>query len=935
MTQLVQNTDQIKNTYCVIDLETTGLDSKSDAIIEVAAIKFDKDGVDRTFQSFVNPGRKIPRFIEDLTGISEQDVQSAPRIDDLNPQLQDFIGDSVLIGHNIGFDVGFLEESGLKWDGPSFDTLDMSYILHPTQLDYSLTGLSLFLDLDISNAHRAMADCENTMSLFKNLLSQLRNIKLQTLVQINNLAAKGTWTALPILQMLLAERLASDKANSNETPSATSVNQISGPMSTSTVNSHLRSSDLNEVFSDHGTLADLLPGFEQRKEQLEMAITVKEAFQRESTAVIEAGTGVGKSMAYLIPAMQHAKDRKERVLVSTNTISLQDQLMEEDLPIAAKIVASMDTSSEGRVTYSVLKGRRNYLCLRKFRNFASRDQLDKSETVLIAKIIVWLDLTQTGDQAELNLSRSQHRFLWSRLNAEGAMMCGGDNGKCFLRQAREEAANSDVVVINHSLLMADLNSSGSVLPDFGALIIDEAHHLEDQATQAFGFHLSHSLTGESLSHLRGRDSLFSQLERLIEPLKINSEDRKNLLNLGEGIGSSVRDLQNGFNSLFSFATEIMKNPKATEKSLSPSEKYRVQEENHTPVLEDMGLIGDDIGVQISSILTSLTRASRTLEKYENNRNVSEILGDIQHTQNSITEINELIKHFLFQRSEDYVYWVSGDNNPDYATLSGAPIEVSERLNNELFEQDFSVVITSATLSTDGGFDHIKQRLGINPEHELLLGSPFPYEDLATVVIPSDIPDPRDPYYEEKVAENIYNAAMAAGGRTMALFTSYSSLRSVFRLLKEKYSNDHLDILAQGTSGNPRQLIERIKRHPETVLLGTSSFWEGIDVRGDSLQVLIITRLPFEVPTDPVYSARSERYANPFMEYALPNAIIRFRQGFGRLVRSNQDKGTVFILDSRVVNSRYGHRFIKALPQMEIKRPESKEVENVVSNWLGI
>ena len=235
MTQLVQNTDQIQNSYCVIDLETTGLDSKSDAIIEVAAIRFNKDGVDQTFQSYVNPGRKIPRFIEDLTGISEQDVQSAPRIDDLNPQLQDFIGDSVLIGHNIGFDVGFLKESGLKWDGPAFDTLDMSYILHPTQLDYSLTGLSLFLDLDISNAHRAMADCENTMSLFKNLLSQLRNIKLQTLVQINNLAAKGVWEALPILQMILSERLASEKARVYETPFEISGNKISEPISVSIV----------------------------------------------------------------------------------------------------------------------------------------------------------------------------------------------------------------------------------------------------------------------------------------------------------------------------------------------------------------------------------------------------------------------------------------------------------------------------------------------------------------------------------------------------------------------------------------------------------------------------------------------------------------------------------------------------------------------------
>ncbi len=186
-----------------------------------------------------------------------------------------------------------------------------------------------------------------------------------------------------------------------------------------------------------------------------------------------------------------------------------------------------------------------------------------------------------------------------------------------------------------------------------------------------------------------------------------------------------------------------------------------------------------------------------------------------------------------------------------------------------------------------------------------------------------------------VAKNIYQAAMAAGGRTIALFTSYSSLKTVFQLLKDKYSGDYLDILAQGMSGTPRQLIERMKKHPETVLLGTSSFWEGIDLRGDALQVLVITRLPFDVPSDPIYSARAEKYSNPFMEYALPNAIIRFRQGFGRLVRSNKDRGAVFILDSRVINSRYGHRFIKALPKMEIQRPKSEEVESIVSNWLGI
>ena len=935
MTQLTQNSDQIKNNYCVIDIETTGLDNRTDAIIEVAAIKFDLEGISETYQSFVNPGRQIPPFISDLTGIFDKDVLLAPEFNIIIPELKEFIGDSILIGHNVGFDVGFLREFGFSFEGILFDTLDLSYVIHPTQLDYSLTGLSLFLELDISNSHRAMADCENTMNLFINLLASIKNLKLQTFVQINNMAAKGSWESHPLLQALLSERLLSEK--SNENPPYPEADLPVGSQTELQVKGQKFSDDLQEVFSDHGALAYSLSAFEERQEQLDMAVMVKETIENNSTSVIEAGTGVGKSMAYLIPAIQYAKDNDKRVVISTNTINLQDQLMEEDLPMAAYVVKAAYTSDtdDNEIRYSVLKGRRNYLCLKNFRNFASREQLDKTETILISKILVWLDTTLTGDQAELNLSRTQHRFLWSRLNAEGAFMCGGYNGKCFLKQAREEANTSDLVIVNHSLLMADLKSGRSLLPEFGALVIDEAHHLEDQATQAFGFQVSHGLAGETLSSLRGRDSIFSNINALFTPLKMNAEDVRRLSNSSESVALSLKKIQDSFNILFSSATEIMKQSTSHKSSFSPSDKYRIKIGEEPPLWEDLCSLGRDIEEHVSAISKEFVAANRILEKYENHRSVVEILGDIQNTQNSVTEVNNFIQHFLFERTENYVYWISHDHNPDYSTLSGAPIEVGDQLRDQLFDQKFSVVITSATLSTDGSFQHINQRLGINPENQLLLGSPFPYEDLATVVMPTDIPDPREPYYEEMVAKNIYQAAMAAGGRTIALFTSYSSLKSVFQLLKEEYSGEHLDILAQGISGTPRQLIERMKKHPETVLLGTSSFWEGIDLRGDALQILVITRLPFDVPSDPIYAARAEKYSNPFMEYALPSAIIRFRQGFGRLVRSKKDRGAVFILDSRVINSRYGHRFIKALPKMEIQRPKSEEVEGIVSNWLGI
>ncbi|HAT22018.1 MAG TPA: hypothetical protein DCS57_04295, partial [Dehalococcoidia bacterium] len=379
MTQLTQNNGQIKNNYCVIDLETTGLDNLTDAIIEIAVIKFDLDGISETYQSFVNPGRKIPPFISDLTGIFDKDVLVAPEFNSIIPKLKEFIGDSILIGHNVGFDVGFLREFGFNFEGTIFDTLDLSYVIHPTQLDYSLTGLSLFLDLDISNAHRAMADCENTMNLFINLVTAIKNMQLRTFVEINNMATKGSWESLPVLQALLSERLLSEKTQENTlSPKADPSTESQTEIQSKDRNF---STDLQELFSDHGALAYSLTAFEERQEQLDMAVMVKETIENNSTSVIEAGTGVGKSMAYLIPAIQYAKDNDKRVVISTNTINLQDQLMEEDLPIAAWAVKTgHKTAANSDVRYSVLKGRRNYLCLKKFRYFASREQLDKSET---------------------------------------------------------------------------------------------------------------------------------------------------------------------------------------------------------------------------------------------------------------------------------------------------------------------------------------------------------------------------------------------------------------------------------------------------------------------------------------------------------------------------------------------------------------------------
>jgi DNA polymerase-3 subunit epsilon/ATP-dependent DNA helicase DinG len=296
-------------------------------------------------------------------------------------------------------------------------------------------------------------------------------------------------------------------------------------------------------------------------------------------------------------------------------------------------------------------------------------------------------------------------------------------------------------------------------------------------------------------------------------------------------------------------------------------------------------------------------------------------------------ISENLNEFIFEPNKKSVYWVEKDIKSSKIELGMAPIEVAQILNDNLFTSKDSVILTSATLSTNQSFEHIKNRLGLEVDKTEIYPSPFEYKESTLMLMPESIPDPRDENYIDHVSDSIRMASLSAKGRTLALFTSHSSIRKVYEKLKPILAENKIDVLAQSISGNPQQLVNHLRKNPNTLLLGTSSMWEGIDIRGDSLQILIITRLPFGVPTDPIYQARSEKYKNPFIEFAIPTAILKFKQGFGRLIRSDTDRGIFIMLDNRVSTKRYGGVFIKSLPTMDKQKYKGEEMMTTIKTWL--
>jgi len=933
----------LQSTFVVLDLETTGLDFEQDQIIEVGAVKVRGAEVLDTFSSLVNTKRKLTPFIQRLTGIKPQEVSEAPPFSSVGALFTNFVGDAPVVGHNVSFDINFLSRAGVRFTSPVFDTRELAAILLPNG-NYSLGVLAQSLGVPKWGAHRALGDAQATHLVLDSLIHLALDMDPGVIAELDRLASIANWPLRHLLHAISKEQDAQGKRSSMAMggmdlttlekrihPPKTKAASKSPDVADSSVSS------LEEMASTlvgaGGALERVIPGFEHRAEQETMLLGVAQAFANEEHLVVEAGTGVGKSMAYLLPAADFALRNKTRVVISTNTIGLQEQLIHKDLPTVTDTLIDAGVVNAKELRFTSLKGRANYLCLRRWSHMRTSTDLSVDEARFMGKLTTWLQETSGGDRADLRMSR-QDNGVWERLSAQGSRECPLSEGACFLRSAREQADISDVVVVNHSLLLSDLARGGGLIPDYDYLIIDEAQHLESEATSQLGSKVAYAQFTEHLDALSGPRGLATEAVNAFRTSKAGPSRRQATETASAHLTEAVTRARQRLDEMFGALNRFVKNRDG--QSSGQQSQMRVTSAVRTqPDWSELEIAWENPSAALSEVVRAISGVRSSLDGLEK----LELLGydslrsELSTQEEALEESRGQADGFMLRPDDANIYWVEGNQQSNHV-LCTAPLHVGEILKQKLFDKKKSVVLTSATLAVAGSFAPLRERLGVEDMEELLLGSPFNYPKAALITIPQDMPEPNSPGYAATLAKTVAELARAADGHTLALFTSHAALRAAAEVARTALEGDDIRVLAQGVDGAPRALMDDFLANPRSLLLGTSSFWEGVDLAGDALTVLVLARLPFDVPSDPVFAARSEGYEEPFRDYAVPQAILRFRQGFGRLIRTGTDRGVVAVLDRRLTARSYGALFLKSLPDCTVTRPQLNELPALVTGWLA-
>ena len=918
--------------YAALDLELTGLKVGSAEIIEIGVLRCTPEEVLDSWSTLVRPFTMPDLRIQRLTGITPEMLRGAPGFDEVAAQLREWLVDAIPIGHNVQFDLDHLGAAGVDLMQPPLDTLPIAQVLDPTAPSHRLGDLCERYGTAVEGGerHRALADAESARRLL--LALQRRWAQLDSALQSQLAELIERAAPRSPLAVFLAGLPRTAAGPSAEAAAVRPRRRGTAPRA------HLPDTalvDLTAAAFD-AAAADRSTELEARAEQRAMALDVARALEAGEVGLVEAGTGVGKSLAYLVPAAFWALQSGERVVISTHTRNLQQQLAEHEIPQLRGILERAAPGAGRRLNAAVLKGRDNYLCRRNLDNERKRVR-DPEAALVAARALVWARASASGDREELRLPRV-HDAAWARLSAaEASCLRDGcpyvEDGSCFLAGAYERAEQANLIIVNHALLISDLLHDEMIIPAAPCVIVDEAQFLEQAATDQLRVDLDEAelrslIGGVASSDAQRSTTLAKRAQRFAkqeaDPLTEAAAAADAAIDAAWAAFDSFSRKHAGAGNDLRVTTGARAQPDWSDLE----DRWIAARRSVAALQQALGVLARACGEQ----------AGAPNELSDLQRDQAELLAEeARETSHALEQGLLAAETALSADPDETIAWFDRDQRSGDLGLRSAPLNVGAALDELFWPRRRSVILTGATLTVDKDdqWGFLRERLHIPEALESVYGSPFDYANHARVFVPTDMPSVQGSAedYEPALAQAITLLARAAGGRTLALFTAHGTMRRIADRVRPALEASGIALEVQGRNGSPAQVAGALQSDPRTTAFGVNALWTGVDIPGAALSLLIICRLPFDRPNDPVQIARAEQYENPFLQLQTPAAILRMRQGVGRLIRTRSDRGAVVILDNRVATRRYGRRFLDALPPAPLEQAPLDQIAAAVKSFL--
>ncbi len=949
----------------VLDTETTGISLRTEELTQIAAARLEQGRITDWFVTFVDPGKPIPEEITHLTHIADEDVAGAPSPAEALADLVGFVGDAKIVAHNASFDRSFTTKHVQGYpllDNLWIDSLELARITLPRMRSHRLIDLVKAFDAPLST-HRADADVAATCALYRLLLAAVCSMPLPLMREVGSMAPADAWPTGAVFRYFAERQTAAEgtperpetftlRAMRRERVAAepTQAKRDADDLAQSALGLEFPTDEeVDEAFSATGLVGSIYGAFEPRAEQLAMARGVNRAFTRSENLVVEAGTGVGKSMAYLVPAALMARANDVAVGVATKTNALLDQLVFHELPALAEALQKADPTAPP-LTYSALKGFSHYICLRKAQRLAdagprmrSVGNEEKTQAPALATLLSFIEQTGYDDIDGLKIDRRLLPRASYTTTSHDCLRrkCPFYGTSCFVHGARRRAQAADVVVTNHSLLFCDLAADNGLLPPLRFWVVDEAHGAEAEARRAFSL----TLASDELLHLAHRvgdpettRNLFVRAERNVTApgsdgdgtlfFALTAKAKK----AGAAFAEQAGFFADGLRELLFFD------------DAPRSKGYDIAElwvNDAMRASERFGALAG-IGRSLIEAAEKLTHACQELVGYlEDVEGAQVIQREIASAAMELKDIMNAAEAILLQGGEQYVYAATLSRKADRSRdcIEALPFNVGDTLAETLYANTFSVVFASATLAVDGSFAAFEEAMGLGVGEqprpaELLLASSYDFDAHMKVYVPSDMPEPSDPAYLRCLQDLLARVHKAQGGSMLTLFTNRREMEACFDAIDGPMKAEGLRLVQQRKGISVKGLRDDFLADERLSLFALKSFWEGFDAPGATLRGVAIPKLPFAKPSDPLSCERSQRHSRAWQMFVLPQAVLEVKQAAGRLIRTADDEGILLLADKRLLTKGYGKQFLRSLPSRTIMVGTADEIVADIERGCG-